>query len=255
MCRFRPLNSAEQERGDAFLPSFPAEDQVKLDGKTYSFDRVFNEKTTQEMVYKSAALPIVKDVLNGFNGTMFAYGQTSSGKTHTMEGVLHDQKMMGIIPRIVDDIFQHIYGMDESIEFHIKVSYFEIYLDKIRDLLDVTKANLPVHEDANRVPYVKGATERFVVSPDDVMDVVDEGKGNRSVATTNMNEHSSRSHSIFLIQVAQENKQTETKLTGKLYLVDLAGSEKVGKTGAAGVLLDEAKNINRSLSALGNVIS
>ena len=94
-----------------------------------------------------------------------------------MEGVLHDQKMMGIIPRIVDDIFQHIYGMDESIEFHIKVSYFEIYLDKIRDLLDVTKANLPVHEDANRVPYVKGATERFVVSPDDVMDVVDEGKG------------------------------------------------------------------------------
>ena len=89
-----------------------------------------------------------------------------------MEGVFrHDQEMMGIIPRIVDDIFQHIYGMDESIEFHIKVSYFEIYLDKIRDLLDVTKANLPVHEDAKRVPYVKGATERFVASADDVMDV------------------------------------------------------------------------------------
>ena len=109
---------------------------------------------------------------------MFAYGQTSSGKTHTMEGVFrHDQEMMGIIPRIVDDIFQHIYGMDESIEFHIKVSYFEIYLDKIRDLLDVTKANLPVHEDAKRVPYVKGATERFVASADDVMDGFDEGKG------------------------------------------------------------------------------
>merc|ERR1712227_35124 len=255
MCRFRPLNSAEQERGDAFLPSFPAEDQVKFDDKTYSFDRVFPESTTQANVYEHAALPIVKDVLAGFNGTMFAYGQTSSGKTHTMEGVLHDPKLQGIIPRIVDDIFQHIYGMDESIEFHIKVSYFEIYLDKIRDLLDVTKANLPVHEDANRVPYVKGATERFVVSPDDVMDVVDEGKGNRSVATTNMNEHSSRSHSIFLIQVAQENKQTETKLTGKLYLVDLAGSEKIGKTGAEGETLEEAKNINKSLSALGNVIA
>ena len=115
-------------------------------------------------VYEHAALPIVKDVLAGFNGTMFAYGQTSSGKTHTMEGVLHDPKMQGkdvksfifekpffseernfdslskgIIPRIVEDIFNHIYGMDESIEFHIKVSYFEIYLDKIRDLLDNTK--------------------------------------------------------------------------------------------------------------------
>ena len=137
----------------------------------------------------------------------------------------------------------------------IKVSYFEIYLDKIRDLLDTTKANLPVHEDKDRVPYVKGATERFVVSPDDVMDVVDEGKANRAVATTNMNAQSSRSHSIFLIQVAQENKLTETKLTGKLYLVDLAGSEKIGKTGAEGETLEEAKNINKSLSALGNVIA
>lgn len=137
----------------------------------------------------------------------------------------------------------------------IKVSYFEIYLDKIRDLLDTTKSNLPVHEDKDRVPYVKGATERFVVSPDDVMDVVDEGKANRAVATTNMNAQSSRSHSIFLIQVAQENKLTETKLTGKLYLVDLAGSEKIGKTGAEGETLEEAKNINKSLSALGNVIA
>lgn len=255
MCRFRPLNSNEKERKDKFLPAFPADDQIKLDGRTYKFDRVFNEKTQQETVYKHAAQPIVKDVLTGFNGTIFAYGQTASGKTHTMEGVLHDPSMSGIIPRIVDDIFNHIYAMDESIEFHIKVSYFEVYLDKIRDLLDITKANLPVHEDANRVPYVKGATERFVASPEDVMDVVDEGKSNRAVASTQMNSESSRSHSIFLIQVSQENRQAETKLTGKLYLVDLAGSEKVGKTGAEGVVLDEAKNINKSLSALGNVIS
>ena len=122
MCRFRPLNSKEIERKDAFVPQFPNDTQVKVDGKTYSFDRVFNQETSQETVYKAAALPIVKDVLAGFNGTMFAYGQTSSGKTHTMEGVLHDPNLMGIIPRIVDDIFQHIYGMDESIEFHIKAS-------------------------------------------------------------------------------------------------------------------------------------
>ncbi|KAL4840987.1 hypothetical protein H8958_015938, partial [Nasalis larvatus] len=170
-------------------------------------------------------------------------------------GKLHDPQLMGIIPRIAHDIFDHIYSMDENLEFHIKVSYFEIYLDKIRDLLDVSKTNLAVHEDKNRVPYVKGCTERFVSSPEEVMDVIDEGKANRHVAVTNMNEHSSRSHSIFLINIKQENVETEKKLSGKLYLVDLAGSEKVSKTGAEGAVLDEAKNINKSLSALGNVIS
>uniref|UniRef100_A0A7N8XW33 Kinesin-like protein n=1 Tax=Mastacembelus armatus TaxID=205130 RepID=A0A7N8XW33_9TELE len=119
----------------------------------------------------------------------------------------------------------------------------------------VSKTNLSVHEDKNRVPYVKGCTERFVCSPEEVMDTIDEGKSNRHVAVTNMNEHSSRSHSIFLINVKQENTQTEQKLSGKLYLVDLAGSEKVSKTGAEGAVLDEAKNINKSLSSLGNVIS
>ncbi|XP_071328607.1 kinesin heavy chain-like isoform X3 [Trachinotus anak] len=172
-----------------------------------------------------------------------------------MEGNLHDPCLMGIIPRIARDIFDHIYSMDENLEFHIKVSYFEIYLDKIRDLLDVSKTNLAVHEDKNRVPFVKGCTERFVSSPDEVMDVIDEGKANRHVAVTNMNEHSSRSHSIFLINIKQENVETEMKLSGKLYLVDLAGSEKVSKTGAEGSVLDEAKNINKSLSALGNVIA
>uniref|UniRef100_A0A673IPC1 Kinesin-like protein n=1 Tax=Sinocyclocheilus rhinocerous TaxID=307959 RepID=A0A673IPC1_9TELE len=226
-----------------------------LQGKPYVFDRVFQSNTTQEQVYNACAQKIVKDVLEGYNGTIFAYGQTSSGKTHTMEGNLHDPDGMGIIPRIVQDIFNYIYSMDENLEFHIKVSYFEIYLDKIRDLLDVSKTNLSVHEDKNRVPYVKGCTERFVCSPDEVMDTIDEGKSNRHVAVTNMNEHSSRSHSIFLINVKQENTQTEQKLSGKLFLVDLAGSEKVSKTGAEGALLDEAKNINKSLSALGNVIS
>uniref|UniRef100_A0A671T7R7 Kinesin-like protein n=1 Tax=Sinocyclocheilus anshuiensis TaxID=1608454 RepID=A0A671T7R7_9TELE len=228
---------------------------LSLQGKPYVFDRVFQSNTSQEQVYNACAQKIVKDVLEGYNGTIFAYGQTSSGKTHTMEGNLHDQDGMGIIPRIVQDIFNYIYSMDENLEFHIKVSYFEIYLDKIRDLLDVSKTNLSVHEDKNRVPYVKGCTERFVCSPEEVMDTIDEGKSNRHVAVTNMNEHSSRSHSIFLINVKQENTQTEQKLSGKLYLVDLAGSEKVSKTGAEGAVLDEAKNINKSLSALGNVIS
>uniref|UniRef100_A0A8C7KGJ1 Kinesin-like protein n=1 Tax=Oncorhynchus kisutch TaxID=8019 RepID=A0A8C7KGJ1_ONCKI len=255
MCRFRPLNSSEVARGDKYIPKFTGEDQVSISGKPFMFDRVFGSNTTQEQMYKASAQKIVKDVLEGYNGTIFAFGQTSSGKTHTMEGSLHDPDGMGIIPRIVQDIFNYIYSMDENLEFHIKVSYFEIYLDRIKDLLDVTKNNLSVHEDKNRVPYVKGCTERFVCSPEEVMDTIDEGKSNRHVAVTNMNEHSSRSHSIFQINVKQENTATEQKLSGKLYLVDLAGSEKVGKTGAEGAVLEEAKNINKSLSALGNVIS
>uniref|UniRef100_A0A672IBX1 Kinesin-like protein n=1 Tax=Salarias fasciatus TaxID=181472 RepID=A0A672IBX1_SALFA len=255
MCRFRPLNEAEQSRGDKSVPKFNGEDTVVVAGKPYVFDRVLPPNSEQIQVYDTCAKQIVRDVLGGYNGTIFAYGQTSSGKTHTMEGTLHDPRLMGIIPRIATDIFDHIYSMDENLEFHIKVSYFEIYLDKIRDLLDVSKTNLAVHEDKNRVPFVKGCTERFVSSPEEVMDVIDEGKANRHVAVTNMNEHSSRSHSIFLINIKQENVETELKLSGKLYLVDLAGSEKVSKTGAEGAVLDEAKNINKSLSALGNVIA
>ncbi|KAL3051454.1 hypothetical protein OYC64_001659 [Pagothenia borchgrevinki] len=184
MCRFRPLNESERSRGDKDIPKFNGEDTVVVAGKPYVFDRVLAPDSEQVQVYDSCAKQIVKDVLGGYNGTIFAYGQTASGKTHTMEGSLHSPRLMGIIPRISQDIFDHIYAMDENLEFHIKVSYFEIYLDKIRDLLDVSKTNLAVHEDKNRVPFVKGCTERFVSSPNEVMDVIDEGKANRHVAVT-----------------------------------------------------------------------
>ncbi|CAF3811678.1 unnamed protein product, partial [Adineta steineri] len=257
VARFRPLNDSEERAGSKNVVKFPADQEgtVLISGKIYVFDKVFAPHATQEKVYNEAAKEIVKDVLSGYNGTIFAYGQTSSGKTHTMEGVMSSEGQQGIIPRIVQDIFNHIYTLDANLQFQIKVSYFEIYLDKIRDLLDVSKTNLAVHEDKNRVPYVKGVTERFVSSPDEVFEIMEEGKNNRHIAVTNMNEHSSRSHSVFLINVKQENVESEKKLTGKLYLVDLAGSEKVSKTGAEGQVLDEAKNINKSLSALGNVIS
>lgn len=256
VCRFRPLNTMEEKAGSKFIAKFPNDDNcVSIGGKVYVFDRVLKPNVTQEQVYGAAAKSIVKDVLTGFNGTIFAYGQTSSGKTHTMEGVIGDGALQGIIPRIVNDIFNHIYSMEENLEFHIKVSYFEIYMDKIRDLLDPSKVNLAVHEDKNHSVYVKGATERFVSSPEEVLEVIEEGKANRHIAVTNMNEHSSRSHSVFLINVKQENLENQKKLSGKLYLVDLAGSEKVSKTGAEGTVLDEAKNINKSLSALGNVIA
>ncbi|CAG0916136.1 unnamed protein product [Notodromas monacha] len=255
VCRFRPLNDSEERAGSKFVVKFQDENCVSIGGKVYVFDKVVKPNAIQSQVYDVSAKGIVKDVLGGYNGTIFAYGQTSSGKTHTMEGVLGDEAKQGIIPRIVNDIFNHIYSMEENLEFHIKVSYFEIYMDKIRDLLDVSKVNLSVHEDKNRVPYVKGVTERFVSSPEEVFETIEEGKANRHIAVTNMNEHSSRSHSVFLINVKQENLENQKKLSGKLYLVDLAGSEKVSKTGAEGTVLDEAKNINKSLSALGNVIS
>merc|ERR1719220_979267 len=258
ICRFRPLNDTEEKTGSKFIIKFPSgsDDQcVSIAGKLYMFDKVLKPNVTQNQVYDSTAKSIVKDVLSGYNGTIFAYGQTSSGKTHTMEGIIDDPNMQGIIPRIVNDIFNHIYSMEENLEFHIKVSYFEIYLDKCRDLLDPSKVNLAVHEDKDHQVYVQGATERFVSSPEEVFEVIEEGKSNRHVAVTNMNEHSSRSHSIFLINVKQENLENQKKLSGKLYLVDLAGSEKIGKTGVEGMGLEEAKNINKSLSALGNVIA
>ncbi|XP_076156197.1 kinesin-1 heavy chain-like [Alosa pseudoharengus] len=153
MCRFRPLNSSEVARGDKYIAKFPGEETVVLGGKPYMFDRVLQSNTTQEQVYNACAQKIVKDVLDGYNGTIFAYGQTSSGKTHTMEGNLHDTDCMGIIPRIVQDIFNYIYSMDENLEFHIKVSYFEIYLDKIRDLLDATHLAGTLIRTAANVDY------------------------------------------------------------------------------------------------------
>uniref|UniRef100_A0A672FAK5 Kinesin-like protein n=1 Tax=Salarias fasciatus TaxID=181472 RepID=A0A672FAK5_SALFA len=247
LCRFRPLNQSEIIRGDKFIPVFQGEDSVILGGRSYVFDKVFPTNTTQELVYNACAKQIVKDVLGGYNGTIFAYGQTSSGKTHTMEGNLHDPQGMGIIPRIAEDIFEHIFAMDENLEFHIKVSENSCNFIILSCYSKTVKIFFFID--------ILGCTERFVTSPEEVMDVIDEGKANRHVAVTNMNEHSSRSHSIFLINIKQENVETEQKLSGKLYLVDLAGSEKVSKTGAEGAVLDEAKNINRSLSALGNVIS
>jgi len=266
VARFRPLNSKELEAGDESVVTFPenqSDREVSLWTKEksnkgskgekkerkFTFDKILNPTVTQSQVYDATAKNIVKDVLSGYNGTIIAYGQTSSGKTHTMEGNIHNEEMMGIIPRIVNDIFDHVSAMeDDKNTFVIKVSYFELYLETITDLLSKKgkkKTELTIHEDTkNKVVYVKGITERYINNPMEVFNVIEEGKKNRHVAATNMNAESSRSHSIFLINVEQENKADGKKLSGKLYLVDLAGSERVSKTGADG----------NSLSALGLVI-
>lgn len=231
-------------------------DQGKPGALKFTFDRVFDMNTTQVDIYQTAALPIVESVLEGFNGTIFAYGQTSSGKTHTMQGVdINDAELKGIIPRIVSHIFNVIDEADEVIEFTVKVSMIEIYMERIRDLLDPKKINLQVHEDKERGVFIGDVTETYVTEAYEVYQVMHIGNENRSIGVTDMNKQSSRSHSCFILTVTQNNSETFQCKTGKLYLVDLAGSEKISKTGATGQTLDEAKKINKSLSALGMVIN
>ena len=210
----------------------------------------------QSDVFDFSIRPTVDDILHGYNGTVFAYGQTGAGKSFTMMGSdIDDQEAKGVIPRIVEQIFASILASPGNIEYTVRVSYMEIYMERIRDLLAPQNDNLPVHEEKNRGVYVKGLLEIYVSSVQEVYEVMRRGGNTRAVAATNMNQESSRSHSIFVVTVTQKNVETGSARSGQLFLVDLAGSEKVGKTGASGQTLEEAKKINKSLSALGMVIN
>ena len=168
---------------------------------------------------------------------------------------MEDMEMKGVVPRVVMKIFDHVDQADENLEFVVKVSFLEIYMEKIRDLLDKSKDNLRVREDPNKGVWVEGATEVYCSCDEDVMNVLRVGQASRSVAFTNMNAESSRSHSICIMTISQKNITTGSSKSGRFYLVDLAGSEKVSKTGAKGQTLEEAKMINKSLTALGQVIN
>ncbi|KAL4074415.1 P-loop containing nucleoside triphosphate hydrolase protein [Scleroderma yunnanense] len=266
VCRFRPPNALELREGGEIIVSFDDNLQTVMmrnsqavsgpekDG--FTFDRVFPMVTKQHQVFDYGVKDIVKDVLDGYNGTVFAYGQTGSGKTFTMMGAdIDSEELKGIIPRITEQIFQSIVESDAHIEYMVKVSYMEIYLERIRDLLAPQNDNLQVHEEKSRGVYVKNLSDYYVSSAREVYEIMRQGAAARVVTSTNMNAESSRSHSIFLITIQQRNTETGAQKSGNLYLVDLAGSEKVGKTGASGQTLEEAKKINKSLSALGMVIN
>lgn len=223
---------------------------------SFTFDRVFNMQCKQSDIFDYSIRPTVDDILNGYNGTVFAYGQTGAGKSYTMMGSnIDDEEGRGVIPRIVEQIFTSIMSSPSTIEYTVRVSYMEIYMERIRDLMAPQNDNLPVHEEKNRGVYVKGLLEIYVSSVQEVFEVMRRGGNARAIAATNMNQESSRSHSIFVITVTQKNVETGSAKSGQLFLVDLAGSEKVGKTGASGQTLEEAKKINKSLSALGMVIN
>lgn len=222
----------------------------------FTFDRVFDTKSRQTDVFDFSIRSTVDDILNGYNGTVFAYGQTGAGKSYTMMGAdIENEQQRGIIPRIVEQMFASILQSPGNIEYTVRVSYMEIYMEKIRDLLVPQNDNLPVHEEKSRGVYVKGLLEIYVSSVQEVYEVMRRGSAARATAATNMNQESSRSHSIFVITITQKNVESGSAKSGQLFLVDLAGSEKVGKTGASGQTLEEAKKINKSLSALGMVIN
>lgn len=224
----------------------------------FEFDRIFDQDCKTLEVYEARTRDIVAAAVRGFNGTVFAYGQTNSGKTHTMRGSLTEP---GVIPRAVHDLFEIIQGEVDR-EFLLRMSYMEIYNEDINDLLAPEHRKLQIHESLERGIYVAGLREEIVASPQQVLNLMDFGESHRHIGETNMNLHSSRSHTIFRMIIESRDK-TEDDNNGNscdavrvsvLNLVDLAGSERAAKTGAEGVRLKEGSHINKSLMTLGTVI-
>ncbi|KAM9207100.1 kinesin-like protein KIF27 isoform 5-T5 [Dugong dugon] len=237
--------------------------------RVFTFDYVFGKSSTQDEVYNMCIKPLVLSLIEGYNATVFAYGQTGSGKTYTIGGghvasVVEGQK--GIIPRAIQEIFQNI-SENPNIDFKIKVSYIEVYKEELRDLLELETSmkDLHIREDEKGNTVIVGAKECLVESADDVLSLLELGNAARHTGTTQMNEHSSRSHAIFTISICQVEKSVEAAEDGswqsprhilsKFHFVDLAGSERVTKTGNTGERFKESIQINSGLLALGNVIS
>mmetsp|Transcript_13483 Transcript_13483/g.22209 ORF Transcript_13483/g.22209 Transcript_13483/m.22209 type:complete len:802 (+) Transcript_13483:58-2463(+) len=267
--KVRPLNTTETTNANEKIVRMDMKAGVAIlskpggsdrDAKDFTFDAVFDESATQQTLYDDTALEIVDSVLDGFNGTIFAYGQTGAGKSFTMTGPDGaPDHLQGIMPRSFKQIFANIERTSATTQYLVRGSYLEIYNEDIRDLLSKNpKDRCDLKDHPNGGVYVKDLSTRVVKCADDLQQVLATGLQNRSTGSTLMNAESSRSHSIFLITVEQCTVSAEGEShirVGKLNMVDLAGSERQSKTGATGERLKEATKINLSLSALGNVIS
>jgi hypothetical protein len=225
--------------------------------KTFTFDRVFDTESTQAEIFEKTAKPLIADVLQGYNATIFTYGQSGSGKTHTMYGEdILDEVAQGIIPRAITEIFSFINDeKNQEIKFELKFSMLEIYMENLYDLLnpEAKSSELKIKEHSKRGIYVENLSETYISSQEEFLFLIHEAEKYRSVSETSLNKNSSRSHLLFQLQITQK-MQDDTERRGALNLIDLAGSEKVSKTHAIGITLEEAKKINLSLSNLGNVI-
>ena len=265
--RFRPFNEVEtgllNDGVGWTTPIYKENNVVQIDahrtgseiGPLFKFDKVFTSDSPQQKLYDFVGKEIVKDVTDGYNGTIFAYGQSGSGKTFTMYGRdVDDEETKGLIPRIVEAIFEYVDTTDENnVSFQFKLSVMQIYKEVIYDLLTGEK-ELKIKESPIKGIYVENLSEVYLSSVEDFLNYHDIASANRKVGETKLNQTSSRSHSIMILEVTQTFKKENLIKRGLLNLVDLAGSEKISKTGAVGETLEEAKKINLSLSALGNVI-
>ncbi|XP_023030727.1 kinesin-like protein unc-104 isoform X1 [Drosophila willistoni] len=275
--RVRPFNSREIARESKCIiemtgattaitnPKVPpnTSDSVKrfnFDYSYWSHDPRDLDFSTQSMVYKDIGEEMLQHSFDGYNVCIFAYGQTGAGKSYTMMGRQEEQQE-GIIPMICKDLFGRIQDTEtDDLKYSVEVSYMEIYCERVRDLLNPkNKGNLRVREHPLLGPYVEDLSKLAVTDYQDIHDLIDEGNKARTVAATNMNETSSRSHAVFTIFFTQRRHDAMTDLitekVSKISLVDLAGSERADSTGAKGTRLKEGANINKSLTTLGKVIS
>ncbi|RDL37667.1 p-loop containing nucleoside triphosphate hydrolase [Venustampulla echinocandica] len=280
--RVRPFNGRELDRGAKCIVQMkgsqtvlvpPAEADSRggknskdagqkvfaFDKSYWSFDRGDSHYAGQDDLHNDLGKPLLDNAFQGYNNCIFAYGQTGSGKSYSMMGY---GKEAGVIPKICQDMFERIDQMqqDKHLRYTVEVSYLEIYNERVRDLLNPsTKGNLKVREHPSTGPYVEDLAKLVVSSFNEIEHLMDEGNKARTVAATNMNETSSRSHAVFTLTLTQKKHDVETNMAmekvAKISLVDLAGSERATSTGATGARLKEGAEINRSLSTLGRVIA
>ncbi|XP_040534920.1 kinesin-like protein KIF1A isoform X6 [Gallus gallus] len=273
--RVRPFNSREMSRESKCIIQMSGSTttilnpkQPKETPKSFSFDYSYWSHTTpadinyasQKQVYRDIGEEMLQHAFEGYNVCIFAYGQTGAGKSYTMMGK-QEKDQQGIIPQLCEDLFSRINDTtNDNMSYSVEVSYMEIYCERVRDLLNPkNKGNLRVREHPLMGPYVEDLSKLAVTSYNDIQDLMDSGNKARTVAATNMNETSSRSHAVFNIIFTQKRHDAETDITtekvSKISLVDLAGSERADSTGAKGTRLKEGANINKSLTTLGKVIS
>ncbi|XP_065601717.1 kinesin-like protein KIF27 [Cyrtonyx montezumae] len=274
--RIRPLLSKEVLDNHQVCVRLVPNTQQIIIGKdrTFTFDFVFGKASTQGEVYTVCIKPLLQSLTEGYNATVLAYGQTGSGKTYTIGGghiasISEEEK--GIIPRAIQELFQHI-SENHNVDFHVKVSYIEVYKEELYDLLELETSvkDLHIREDEKGNTVIVGAKEFQVECADEVMSLLKSGNAARHTGITQKNEHSSRSHAIFTISICQKQSAESQKNTdvlqdpscksvrmiaSKFHFVDLAGSERVTKTGNTGERFKESIQINSGLLALGNVIS
>ncbi|XP_072222326.1 kinesin-like protein KIF1B isoform X2 [Leuresthes tenuis] len=274
--RVRPFNSRETSKDSKCIIQMQGNTTTILNpkapkepAKTFSFDYSYWSHTTpedpsfasQNRVFNDIGKEMLEHAFEGYNVCIFAYGQTGAGKSYTMMGK-QEEGQEGIIPMLCEDLFEKINedNNKEELSYSVEVSYMEIYCERVRDLLNPkNKGNLRVREHPLLGPYVEDLSKLAVTSYTDIADLMDAGNKARTVAATNMNETSSRSHAVFTIVFTQKKHDSETDLStekvSKISLVDLAGSERADSTGAKGTRLKEGANINKSLTTLGKVIS